>query len=274
MNDEKKILPWLANSSEKEKISMVDLEKIETNPYQPRRVVEEETINDLAHSIKNYGLIQPIILRKIDKERYQIVVGERRLLACRKLGWEKISAVVKDLSDNATATIALIENLQRENLNIVEEAEGYYRLMEEFGFTQEVLAQRLGKSQSGIANKIRLLKLPDKVKQMLSSGEITERHARGLLKLFSEEEQEKIADEIVNKNLNVKQTEKRIEESIKNGKTKGKGKQSKTIVRDLRIYLNTIRQAVNIIQRSGINPTVVENDEDDYYEISIKLPKK
>jgi len=274
LSDDKTILPWLAGSSEKEKISMVDIKKIESNPYQPRRIVEEKTINDLAHSIKNYGLIQPIILRKIDKEKYQIVVGERRLLACRKLGWEKISAVVKELSDNAAATMALIENLQRENLNIIEEAEGYNRLMEEFGFTQEVLAQRLGKSQSGIANKLRLLKLSDKVKQMLSSGDITERHARGLLKLFSEKEQEKIADEIVNKNLNVKQTEKRIDEIINKEKAKNKGKQSKTIVRDLKIYLNTIRQAINIIQRSGLNPTVVENDEDDYYEISIRLPKK
>ncbi len=278
MKDGNKLFSWLDGASEKEKVVMVEIEKIERNPYQPRQVFNEEKIAELSLSIKSYGLLQAIIVRQSKNEgnHYQLVAGERRYLACKSLGMKKIPAVVKDLTDNAVATIALIENLQRENLNFIEEAEGYARLIKEFGFTQEVLAQRLGKSQSTIANKLRILKLPEKVKaSCLENEDITERHARALLKLSSEEEQGQVINEIIKSGMNVKQAEDRVEEIIKKQDNKYEGrKYSKGVVRDLRIFLNTIRQAIYIIKKSGLNPVVVENDGVDYYEINIKLPKK
>ena len=157
-------------------------------------------------SIKTYGLLQPVIVRSI-ASGYELVAGERRLRACQQLGWTQIPAVVKDVSESAMATMALIENLQRENLSFLEEAAGYERLLKEFKLTQEVLAQRLGKSQSTIANKLRLLKLPDSVKEKLLAHDLTERHARALLKLPDEEAQIKILQEVCNLGYTVKQTE-------------------------------------------------------------------
>ncbi|NLI70244.1 MAG: nucleoid occlusion protein [Firmicutes bacterium] len=268
-------MSWVDGTAEKDKIVFVEIDKIEPNPYQPRQSFDEEKIEELARSIKTYGLLQPIIVRnKRGGAGYQLVVGERRYLACKSLGMRKIAAVVKDLTDNAVATVALIENLQREDLNFIEEAEGYARLIDDFGFTQEVLAQRIGKSQSTIANKLRLLKLPDRVKTLLVKEELTERHARALLKLPTREEQEKMVAEIIKRDMNVRQTENRIEEMLKRPVVKDDWGYRKAVVTDLRIFLNTIRQAIYIIRKSGLNPEVIENDLDEHYEIIIKLPKK
>jgi len=270
-----RFISWVDGTAEKDKIVFVEIDKIEPNPYQPRQSFDEEKIEELARSIKTYGLLQPIIVRnKRGGAGYQLVVGERRYLACKSLGMRKIAAVVKDLTDNAVATVALIENLQREDLNFIEEAEGYARLIDDFGFTQEVLAQRIGKSQSTIANKLRLLKLPDRVKTLLVKEELTERHARALLKLPTREEQEKMVAEIIKRDMNVRQTENRIEEMLKRPVVKDDWGYRKAVVTDLRIFLNTIRQAIYIIRKSGLNPEVIENDLDEHYEIIIKLPKK
>lgn len=266
---------WVEGNAEKDKIAFIEIDRIEPNPYQPRRSFDEGKIDELARSIKTYGLLQPIIVRhKRGGAGYQLVVGERRYLACKSLGMGKIPAVVKELTDNAVATVALIENLQREDLNFIEEAEGYARLIDDFGFTQEVLAQRIGKSQSTIANKLRLLKLPDRVKSLLVKEELTERHARALLKLPTREEQEKMVAEILKKDMNVRQTENRIEEMLKKPVVKDDWGYRKAVVTDLRIFLNTIRQAIYIIRKSGLNPEVIENDLGEHYEIIIKLPKK
>jgi ParB family chromosome partitioning protein len=174
------------------------------------------------------------------------------------------------------AAVALIENLQREDLNFIEEAQGYKRLIDEFDLTQEVLAQRLGKSQSTIANKLRLLKLPDNIKEIIKQGSLSERHARALLKLNSEEKQQEAVSYILKMDLNVKETEKLIHELAKKEtkKDEGSSNQRKVVIRDLRIFLNTIRQAINIIRRAGLTPQVDEVDEDNYFEIRIRLPKR
>ena len=277
MKDSNKLFSWLEGAPEKDKIIMLDINKIQSNPYQPRRIFNEEKIEELASSIKSYGLLSPVIVRKTkkDSDYYQLVAGERRLLACKKLDLKKIAAIEKDLTDNDVATIALIENLQRENLNFIEEAEAYAKLINEFDLTQELLAQKMGKSQSTIANKLRLLKLSDKVKKaLISNNEITERHARALLRLNTEEEQEKIIAEIISKDMNVKQAESRVDEILQNRKKKYREKvYSKNVVRDLRIFLNTMRQAVYIIKKSGLNPVVTENDGVDFFEVIIRLPK-
>jgi ParB family transcriptional regulator, chromosome partitioning protein len=250
----------------------IQIDQIGPNPYQPRRTFSPEKIQELTQSIKTYGLLQPIIVRR-DGRGYQLVVGQRRLIACRNLGWKSISATVKDLSDSAMAAIALIENLQRENLNYFEESAGYARLMNEFKLTQEVLAQRLGKSQSTIANKMRLLKLPESVKEVLLAENLTERHARALLKLESEELQQKILQEIIEKGLTVSQTEVRIESLSNKPADSAARKQPKGVIRDFRIFLNTIREAVKIIERSGLTPEVEEKVSPEYVEVTIRLVK-
>jgi ParB family transcriptional regulator, chromosome partitioning protein len=256
-----------------ENVLAIDLDRIRPNPFQPRREIAEEKISELAQSIKSCGLIQPIVVRRVGNG-YQIVVGERRYLACRNLGWKKIAASVKTLSDNAMATIALIENLQRENLNYIEEAMGYTNLMKSFNLTQEQLAQRLGKSQSTIANKIRLLKLSDSIRAKLLQNGLTERHARALLRLDSEEAQLKMLYEITERGLTVSQAEKRIDRIQETrGERKANGR-SKPIVRDMRIVLNTIREAVSMMHSSGLYPEVDETVEPDYIEVTIRLTKE
>ncbi len=254
------------------RIENIQISRIVTNPYQPRRGFNEEKIQELSQSIRTYGLLQPIIVRK-SKKTYQLVAGERRLMACRGLGWETIPAVVKDIGDSAMAAIALIENLQREDLNVIEEAEGYARLLQEFGYTQEALAQRLGKSQSTIANKIRLLKLPVQIKTGIAGGAITERHARSLLKLPTAGLQQKAYEEAVDKNLTVKQVETLVDRLTGTEPQRALPTGSKLIIKDLRIFLNTLHQAVEIIERSGLSPQVLEQDCPEYYEVIIRLPK-
>lgn len=260
---------------QKEEIRNIDMRQIHSNPYQPRKIFEEEKIMELAQSIKTYGLLQPVILTP-DKEGYCIIAGERRFMACNALGWTEIPAIIREYKGSSMAAVALIENLQREDLNFMEEAQGYKRLIDEFGLTQEVLAQRLGKSQSTIANKLRLLKLPDNIKEIIKQGNLSERHARALLKLNSEEKQQEAVSYILKMDLNVKEAEKLIHELAKKEtkKDESSSNQRKVVIRDLRIFLNTIRQAINIIRRAGLTPQVDEVDEDNYFEIRIRLPKK
>ncbi len=265
-----KLLRLDAADYKREEIQPVPLEKIQANPFQPRKHFDENKIDELAQSIKTYGLLQPVILRKKDGF-YQLVAGERRCLACRSLGWTSIPAVIRDLNDNAMATIALIENLQRENLHFLEEAQGFARLLTEFGLTQEVLAQRIGKSQSTIANKLRLLRLPDQLKAQLMEGDLSERHARALLRLADEKSQIRVFHEIRNLGLTVKQAEKRVDEILR--KKEEKREKKKVVIRDIRIFVNTVRQAVGIMEKAGLAPEVTETEEADYFEVRIRLPK-
>ncbi|NLA11403.1 MAG: nucleoid occlusion protein [Firmicutes bacterium] len=265
--------PMLTGDPGKDKVIQVRIAELQPNPYQPRQSISEEKINELRQSIRTYGLLHPIIVRPHGRI-YQIVAGERRMLACRGLFWETIPAIVKEVTDSAMAAMALIENLQRENLNYLDEAEGYARLIRSFDLTQEVLAQRLGKSQSTIANKMRLLRLPGQVKELLLKEQLTERHARALLKLESEKQQLEMIKEILRENLTVSDTEARIarltgKESRKKSKPKRKG-----VVRDVRIFLNTIRQAVKIIEKSGLNPQIEEKVEREFVEVTIRFQRR
>jgi len=259
--------------SGKDKVALINIDEIESNPFQPRREFAPEKIQELQQSIKTYGLLQPVMVRR-SGNGYQLVLGERRMMACKNLGWKYIMATVKELNDSAMATIALIENLQREDLNYLEEAEGYLRLIEQFNLTQEVLAQRLGKSQSTIANKIRLLKLPASVKEIIRQGKLSERHARALLKINSEETQQKIAREIIDKDMTVSQTEAKIMKMETRESGIALRKTHRAVIRDFRIFLNTIREAVKIIEGSGLSPEVDERVEENYIEVKIRLYRK
>jgi ParB family transcriptional regulator, chromosome partitioning protein len=254
-----------------EEIKNIPILEIVPSPYQPRIVFDEDRIDELCQTIKTHGVIQPIVVR-FRNNKFEIIAGERRFRAVTKLGMETIPGIVRDINDAQAASIALIENLQREGLTAIEEAVAYQRLMEIHQLTQESLAQRLGKSQSTIANKIRLIQLSEPVKQALMERKITERHARALLSLNTEELQLKVLDNIISKDLNVKQTETRVEFFKESANIKKQNRIS--FSKDVRLALNTIRQSVEMINSSGMEATTNENDFEDYYEIIIKIPKK
>jgi len=257
--------------SGQEEVRQIPINEIDTSPFQPRTIFDDERIDELCQTIKTHGVIQPIVVR-VRNNRYEIIAGERRWRAVTKLGYETIPAIVREFNDSQTASIALIENLQRENLTAIEEAVAYERLIELHDLTQESLAQRLGKSQSTIANKLRLLMLNDTIKIALMERKITERHARALLSLDSEEAQLKVLDEIITKELNVKQTEVRIaflKEASKNKKAK-----RISFTKDVRLALNTIRQSIDMVSGSGLKIKTNEKDHEDHYEIVIQIPKR
>jgi len=256
-----------------EEIQEIPIANIIPNRYQPRTVFDAARIDELALTIRTHGLIQPIVIRKYEEDKYEIIAGERRFRAATKLGWEKVPAIIKNLNDTETASVALIENLQREELTAIEEAVAYQKLIELHNLTQEALAQRLGKGQSTIANKLRLLKLPEEIKRALLEKSITERHARALIPLKNEELQLKVLQEIVEKQLNVKQAEERIAKLLEEVKPKRKAKQ-KAVSRDMRIAMNTIRQSLQMVTNSGLKVNSEEEEFDEYYQITIKIPKK
>lgn len=257
---------------QQEHVQEIPINQIIPNRYQPRTVFNDAKIEELAQTIETHGLIQPVVVRKVN-DQYEIIAGERRWRAAITLGWETVSAIVKEYDDAQTAAVALIENLQREELTAIEEAMAYAKLIDIHGLTQESLAQKLGKGQSTIANKLRLLKLPPVVQTALLEKQITERHARALIILKDPEKQEKVLNEIIEKQLNVKQTEERIKKMIEQKDTKSKRKRL-SLSRDMRIAVNTIRQSVEMVVDSGLSIDTNEEDNDDYYQFTIRIPKK
>lgn len=197
------------NLEQGDKPGEIRLDEIVPNPYQPRRLFDQEKLDELAESIRKHGVLQPIVVRKAG-ERYEIVVGERRYRAARQAGLESIPAVVREYDDRDMMQIALVENLQREDLNPIEEAEGYRRLMSEFGLTQEELGAVLGKSRSAVANTLRLLKLDPFVQESVSRGTLSMGHARALLALESPADQIRVCRKVVEEGLSVRQTEELV----------------------------------------------------------------
>ena len=196
------------------KYKFIDIHKIEANEHQPRTHFENEKIQELAVSIQQNGLLQPIVVRPYHG-KYQIVVGERRYRACLLAGIEEVPCLVQNYDEQQTATAAIVENIQRENLSAIEEALAYQQILDTQNITQEELAQKVGKKQSTIANKLRLLQLPMTVQEAVRRKDITERHARALLKLDTTAKQNNMLREIMDKGLNVEQTEEKIKKKIK-----------------------------------------------------------
>jgi ParB family transcriptional regulator, chromosome partitioning protein len=263
----------LEESSEREEIRKIAIDSIVPNRFQPRTVFDEEKIEELARTIRTHGIIQPIVVREYEEGQFEIIAGERRWRAMKSLGWEEAPTIVKNLSDTETASVALIENLQREELSPIEEAIAYGKLLELHNLTQEALAQRLGKGQSTVANKLRLLKLPHDVQDALLNKIITERHARSLIPLKDPEKQVELLKEIIDKNLNVKQTEDRVVKMLEQTQERPKPKR-KAFSKDMRIAVNTIRQSLTMVSDSGINLNSEEEEFEDYYQFTIKIPKK
>ncbi|MCC3144718.1 nucleoid occlusion protein [Halanaerobium sp. Z-7514] len=255
-----------------EEITQLNIADISANPFQPRREFKDSEIEELADSINNFGLIQPITVRK-KNNKYQLIAGERRLRAAKKLGKDKIPAVIKNFADQEMAEIALVENLQRKDLNFLEEAAAYQRLLEEFDLSQKELAERLSKGQSTIANKLRLLQLNDEIQELLIDKNLSERHGRALLKLDSAELQLEILNKIAAEELTVRESEKLIESALK-PKKKAK-KKIKHLSDDLRLFANSLEKTLKEIKSSGIEVEMDRNYNynDDYIEYKIKLAK-
>ncbi len=257
----------------------VNVASIHPNPYQPRATFDEESIAELAQSIQQVGLLQPLLVRKVD-DGYELVAGERRLRAVTSLGMEKVACIVQqDIEDESSAMMALIENLQREDLHYLEEAQCYQKLLETYGLTQEELANRLGKSQSSIANKLRLLKLSDEVKAAMTEKRLSERHARALLKLTDDKQRLDAVEKIAEKGLSVKETEQMVEKTLNKAydeRQDGAKPRPKLmrIVRDYRLFMNTINQAVNQLRESGMTVEVEQSDRADGVDIKISVTRK
>lgn len=255
----------------------VFIDQIEPNPYQPRQEFEEKYLEDLAESIKENGIIQPITIRQIKPECYQLVTGERRWRASQLIGLKKIPAIIRKYDDQQMMETALIENLQREDLNPLEEAQAYQRMLDEFNMTQEEVAQKVGKSRSSIANTVRLLNLPPKIQVYVSRETLSMGHARALLSLKDLKQQIKAADYVLKNNLSVRETEKYIyqlnskkdkQETTKNTKSTKLGPEWRTAQLKLANYLGT---KVKIKNRN--NKKVITIECDNYTDI-IKLINK
>ena len=259
-------------------VYQLPIDKIRPNPYQPRKYFNRASLEELSASILSYGVLQPITVRKMSGGYYELVAGERRLRASKLGGLTTIPAILLQVSDSDSAALAFIENIQRQNLSFLEEAEGYRSMMEDYGLTQEELAVKLSKSQSSIANKLRVLKLEEPVKRMLLEYHFTERHARALLKLPDEESRLMMLQRMVREEMNVKRTEEGIQETLEEMRrlsVQRAEQREKRYVRssDFRLFTNTIKQSVEVIRRSGMDVLYEDRQEEDCCEIVIRIRK-
>lgn len=250
----------------------ISVDMIFPNAYQPRKFFDEEALMELSQSIKEHGIIQPITVRRMGT-KFELVAGERRWRASRMAGLTQVPCNIIDITDIQSAEISLLENLQREDLNFIEEAEAYYNLINDHKFTQDQLAKRMGKKQSTIANKLRLLKLSSEVRLKCLENKLTERHARALLSLPTEELQLSIVDKVIKHSLNVKKTEELINKEllkIAGEQLKERSKKLKNVFPS-KLYVNTIKQ---VFDKVNIPAEYKVKESDDFVEITVQIPKK
>lgn len=248
-------------------VSLIDMKKIVPNKSQPRLDFFDDTIKNLASSIKENGLIHPIVVRRVDG-KYEIIAGERRYRACSLLEKKKIEAIIVSKDDEESANMALIENMQREDLSAIEEAMAIAKIMKSRHLTQKEVAKRLGYRQSTIANKLRLLKLPDYIQTAVAKNEITERHARALLKV-KKEELESVFKTIIQRGYNVKKTEEYINALNNKDKVKVRGVSS-----NVQLGVNTIRQSYDLCRKSGLDADYHVTEYEDEVKIVIRFKKQ
>ena len=248
---------------EDKKVMEIPIENIVPNPYQPRKVFSQAALEELSNSIKVYGILQPITVRQKD-DKYELIAGERRFRAAKLANLQAVPAIINNMSDESSAVLALLENLQREDLNFIEEAMGYENLIKEHEFTQQQLAEKLGKNQSTIANKLRILRLPNSVKIKLVENNLTE-------ELINE-----VLDKVIKNELTVKKTEKMIKDLLEELESPQDSDKKQNIkgTMGIRIYLNTMKQAFDAIIGTGIEAKYNEVDKGDYMEVVVKIPKK
>lgn len=259
----------------KEKITYLPLSKISPNRNQPRRRFDSVALNELAASIRENGVLQPITVRRINRD-YVLVAGERRLRASHIAGLSQIPCIIIEIDDNTSATLALLENLQRADLGFFEEAEGIAHLMRVCGYTQEEVAKKLGKSQSAISNKLRLLKLGSELISAITASGLTERHARALLRLTTDEERKAALTYIIENKLNVYKTDEYIDSLLTHRETeKKKEREAKQqyVIRDVRLFYNTVGKAVETMRRAGFRADLSRDEDETSINMSIKIFK-
>jgi len=261
-------------SFDENRIIHIPITNILPSPYQPRTTFDMTSLRELAQSIKTYGILQPVTVRIINGRTYELVSGERRWRAAKLAGLDTIPAITVNVNDNDAAIIALIENLQRQNLNFFEEAEGYNNIMEDYNITQEELALKVGKSQSSISNKLRLLRLPDNIRKLILENELTERHARAFLKIPSRPIMEEIVHKTINESLSVKKTEQLIEDTLEALRVSGAETSIRKKFGDVRIINNTVRKAVELMKKSGVEADYDVEQTDECFKIIVTIPYK
>lgn len=249
--------------------------KIRPNKTQPRKIFDDEQLRDLASSIAENGILQPLTVRRVSQSEYEIIAGERRLRASVIAGFSKVPCIVVKCNDRESAMLALVENLQRCDLGIFEEARGISRLIRRYGITQEQAAKKLGKSQSTIANKLRLLNLTYDEQDWIVQAGLSERHARALLRIMDVELRREALSKIIAQNLNVAQSEELIEKLLYDSTAPEEVKKGsrKIVIRDVRIFINTINKAVSTMQEAGIDAVCKHKDSGEFIEYTVKIPK-
>ncbi len=241
---------------------------------QSRKKFSNEKLRELALSIKQNGILQPITVRKVSSLEYELISGERRLRAAVMCGNKKIPCIVLDCSDKQAGIYSLIENLQRCDLNFFEEAEGIERLMKEYGLTKTDAARKLGKKQSTISNKLRILKLNDDEKEIILKYNLTERHARALLKIEDPVLRRMILSEIIEEGMNVSGAERHIDEVLRQkSEDRQKTQKKRLVIKNIKIFENTINKAVDTMRSSGIDAVTKQTETDEFIEITVRIPK-
>lgn len=262
---------------ESKRVLYLKIDDVKPNRFQPRTIFDTEGLRELAESIHMYGVLQPLTVRKHPEGGYELVAGERRLRASRLSGLTEVPCVMLEADDKQSSLIALVENLQRCDLDFFEEAEGIRRLIRQFGLSQDEAARRLGKSQSAVANKLRILRHSSSVINEIRSNGLTERHARALLKIEGEKEKLDIISHITENRLNVAQTEEYIDsldrEIPKAEHNKTKKQKTMFVLKDVRMFMNSISKAVDTMRRSGLEAKMEKIEEEQEIHLSISIPK-
>ena len=257
------------------KIIEVPTIKIRPNKTQPRRLFEESELRNLAQSISQNGILQPLSVRRLKTGEFELIAGERRLRASVMAGLTKVPCIEIKCSDKESAVLALLENLQRKDLGMFEEAKGINRLIRRYGLTQEQAAKQLGKKQSTIANKLRLLKLSFEEQDWICQAGLSERHARALLKIEDGELRKEALSRMISENLNSVQAEEMTARLLnQNSVPAPKSGRQTIVVKDVRIFLNTINKAVDTMRLAGIDAISKKQDSGEYIEYTIKIPKQ
>ena len=252
-------------------IVQIPVDDIKPSRYQPRLRFDIDALNELATSIKETGLIQPITVREVE-DGYEIIAGERRYRACIIAGLEEVPSYIMSPTEEQAAQMALVENIQREDLSAIEEAKSYVQIMRQAGLTQEQLAEKIGKSQSAVANKIRLLNLPQEIQNGVMEGKISERHARAILSAPTEY-QKRIYKTVLEKKLTVRETEDYIKEATNKQPAK-RQQRTKGFTRNLMVAVNTVNESVAMIENLGITVEVETDETAEYIEMILRFPKE
>jgi ParB family chromosome partitioning protein len=257
------------------KIVSLPVGAIKPNPHQPRRQFEPEELRELGESIRLYGILQPLTVRKTGPTTFELVAGERRLRAAVLAGMENVPCILLNVDAEQSGLLALVENLQRKDLDFIEEAEGLRSLIRSYGMSQEEAARCISKSQSAVANKLRILKLPPDVLEKLRSAGYTERHARALLRLEEPEAQRKALEAIIAGDLTVAKTEAYIDALLRRGEEEKKKRKTPVVVlKDVRIFLNTVTRGLSMMNRRGVRAVCERSDTESELVLTIRIPRR